>query len=157
MERVRLISYESKYKNEFRDLNLKWISKNYKVEDLDYQFLNDPENYILKDGGCILLAESNGEIIGTCSLINEGNGIYELSKMTVDERYRGHHIGEGLGKEIIKIAKDLGAKKIILYSNTTHAGNAIRLYYKLGFIKVPMDDSVWERADIKMELDLIEK
>jgi N-acetylglutamate synthase-like GNAT family acetyltransferase len=154
-QKVRIIPYSREHKDIFRDLNLKWISKDYKVEEIDYKVLNDPEKFILEDGGSIILAEYDGEIVGTCALTNEGHGIYEMTKMTVDERFRGKHIGLELGNAIVENAKSLGAKKVILYSNTTHAGKAIQLYYKLGFKKDDLDNSLWERADIKMELELI--
>ena len=124
------------------------------MEDTDYNVLNDPEQFILKDGGCILLAADNGEIIGTCALMNEGHGIYELTKMTIDERYRGMKIGFKLGVAVLEKAKQLNARKVILFSNTVHNGNAINLYRKLGFVEIPLGQSVWARADIKMEIGI---
>ena len=116
--------------------------------------MNEPEKYILKDGGSILLASENNEIIGTAALMNEGHGIYELTKMAVDEKFRGKHIGYKLGMAALEKAKQLRAKKVILFSNTIHNGNAINLYKKLGFVEVPLGESVWMRADIKMEMEI---
>src|SRR5690606_19548146 len=49
--------------------------------------------------------------------------------------------------------KELGAKKVFLYSNTIQS-IAIKLYRKLGFIEIPVEAGVYERANIKMELSL---
>jgi very-short-patch-repair endonuclease len=50
-------------------------------------------------------------------------------------------------------AKEMVAKKMILYSNTMLAP-AIHLYRKYGFIKVPLENSEYKRSNIKMELAL---
>ncbi len=149
-----IIEYRQEHKDRFKELNIQWISKDFEIEPVDYDVLNDPEKFILKEGGCILLASMNGEIIGTCALMNEGNGIYELTKMTVEEKYRGLKIGYKLGIAILEKAKKLGAKKVILYSNTVHTSIAVQLYRRLGFVEVPLDQSIWVRADIKMEIIL---
>ena len=124
------------------------------MEDIDEKVLGYPDEYILKNGGAILIAKYKNEIVGTCALTNEGDLIYELTKMGVDEKYRGLKIGYLLGVAAMEKAKQLGAKKVILYSNTVHSSNAINLYRKLGFKEVPLDHALWVRADIKMEIDL---
>jgi ribosomal protein S18 acetylase RimI-like enzyme len=90
--------------------------------------------------------------VGTVALKFVEPGVYEFTKMAVDEKYRGLKIGKALALAAIEKGKALGAHKIILYSNTILA-NAIALYRKLGFQEVPVD-SVYERSDIKMELPL---
>ena len=100
------------------------------------------------------MAIYNNEIVGTCALTNEGDNIYELTKMGVDEKHRGLKIGYLLGVATMEKAKDLGAKKVILYSNKVYSANAVNLYRKLGFKEVPLDHALWVRADIKMEIDL---
>ena len=151
---MEIIQYKSEHRKRFKDLNIDWISRDFQVEEVDHNVLNDPEHYILKDGGCILLATENDEVIGTAALINEGHDIFELTKMTVDERFRGRNIGYKLGLAILEKAKQLRAKKVILFSNTVHNGNAIKLYFKLGFKEVPVDGALYIRADIKMEISI---
>jgi ribosomal protein S18 acetylase RimI-like enzyme len=50
----------------------------------------------------------------------------------------------------IEIAKQKGIKKLLLYSNRRLLP-AIYLYKKFDFVEVPLEDGVYERADIKME------
>jgi len=50
-------------------------------------------------------------------------------------------------------AKELGAHKIILYSNTA-LKSAIHLYRKFGFKEVPLGDVEYKRANIKMEIGI---
>lgn len=98
------------------------------------------------------MATSNGEVAGTVALKRVDSEMFEFTKMAVDEKYRGQKIGRALGQAAIKKAKELGAKKIILYSNTVLVP-AIELYRKLGFSEVPVDGP-YQRSNIKMELKL---
>ena len=79
--------------------------------------------------------------------------IYELSKMAVDPNFQGNSIGNTMVDFCIGQAKIAGAEKIILYSNTVLLP-AIHLYKKFGFVEVPLGELEYERANIKMELNL---
>ena len=152
--KVEIVDYNPSYHMAFKDLNIAWIEKAFVVEDVDIEVLDDPDKYILSKGGVILMALYNGHAVGTCSLKNKGNGLYELTKMTVDERMRGLKIGHLLGVATIEKARTLEAKHVELYSNRGGSGPAIQLYYKLGFREIPLDTKAYARADIKMIIDL---
>jgi GNAT superfamily N-acetyltransferase len=151
---IQIVDFKPEYKKAFIEINEAWISKDYVLEELDKKELYNPEENILKGGGAILIALYNNEPVGTCALVEMGDHTYELIKMAVAEKARGLKIGRLLGIKTIEKAKALGAKKIILYSNTKFSGVAVQLYYKLGFKKVPLGNTEWQRADIKMELQL---
>lgn len=59
-----------------------------------------------------------------------------------------------VGQAAIVKARELGAKKIYLESNTI-LEPAIRLYQKLGFQKIVGQPSLYERCNMQMELQLI--
>ena len=122
------------------------------MEESDTIVLNDPYTHILSGGGAILVAVYKNEFVGTCALINEDHGDYELTKMAVDENLRGLQIGYHLGIATLEKAEMLGAKKVILHSNRKGSAAAINLYYKLGFKEIPLGNAPWARADIKMEI-----
>ena len=150
---VKLIAYEPKYKQVFKDLNEEWISTWFKMEDADYWALDDPQGYILDKGGYVMVALYNDEPVGVCALIkmNDPDYEYEMAKMAVSPLAQGKNIGFLLGKGIIEKARLLGAKKIYLESNTI-LKPAISLYHKLGFNKVASRNSPYERSNIQMEL-----
>ena len=100
------------------------------------------------------MARYKGEILGTCALIKINDDTYELAKMAVKESARGKNIGWLLGKAITNKARELGAKKVFLESNT-QLEPAINLYHKLGFQKVVGQPSPYERCNIQMELKLV--
>lgn len=152
--KVKIVEYTPEYHSAFKELNRAWIEKSFELEDVDIEVLDDPDKFILRKGGKILMALYNNEVAGTCSLKNKGNGIYELTKMTVDEKFRGLKIGYLLGIATLDKARKLNAKKVELYSNTKGSFMAIPLYYKLGFKEIPLDTKEYKRADIKMEIIL---
>ena len=148
----QILDYAPAHKVWFEELNRQWIEKYFSMEPLDYLILQNPEEHILKHGGRIWMATCNETIAGTVALKLSGEGVYELTKMAVDEKFRGLKIGQALGMAAIAHARDSGAKKIILYSNTLLTP-AVALYEKLGFREIPVDGP-YKRTNIKMELIL---
>ncbi|HEY7635071.1 MAG TPA: GNAT family N-acetyltransferase [Gemmatimonadales bacterium] len=151
--KLRVIPFEPRHRDAFRDLNLAWISRYFGIEDADLKVLEDPEAAILAPGGAILMAEMAGEAVGTVALIRVAPDGFELAKMAVTPVAQGHGIGALLGRAAIERARQLGARWIELLSNTSLAP-ALHLYRKLGFVEVPLGASAYRRADIRMVLKL---
>lgn len=151
---VKIVEYDPKYQQDFRDLNEEWISKFFKMEASDYKMLDHPEEYIINKGGHIVFALLNNEVVGTCALIKTSDEplIFELAKMAVSPKAQGKKIGYLIGQELIDKAKQLKAKEVFLETNSSLIP-AIKLYEKLGFQHIPVIDSPYERADTKMLLD----
>ncbi|GAB2527456.1 GNAT family N-acetyltransferase [Rufibacter soli] len=150
---VSIIDYTPAHATLFRELNQAWIERYFEMEELDHKSLGNPDGYIIARGGHILMAEHNGEIVGTCALIKVDDHTYELAKMAVTDKAQGLKIGKRLGEAAIQKAKELGATTLFLLSNRK-LETAIHLYRKLGFIEVPDDFKDYKRADIKMEMSL---
>jgi len=155
MNRIQIIDYRAEHAYHFERLNKAWIEKYFWLEDTDKWVLENPHNAVLAKGGAILMATYEGVVAGTVALRKVTGDVYEFTKMAVDEAYQRRGIAEALSYAAFDKAKELGAKKVILYSQTSLAP-AIQLYRKLGFTEVPMEkDSVYKRSDIKMEIDLV--
>lgn len=152
---VEIVDYNPKYQAAFRSLNEEWISTYFEMEAADYKALDDPEAYILSKGGKIFVALYNGEPLGVCALIKMEDPVYdfEMAKMAVSPKAQGKNMGWLLGKAIILAAKDMGASKLYLESNTI-LKPAINLYHKLGFQKIIGRPTPYKRCNIQMELDL---
>ncbi|HLK31114.1 MAG TPA: GNAT family N-acetyltransferase, partial [Puia sp.] len=123
------------------------------LESHDQMVLDNPRGTILDRGGYIYLAKSGNEIIGTAGLAKEHDGEYELIKMFVAPAFRGKGISKLLIEKCIDKAKEIGVKKLMLYSNS-QLQTAISLYGKYGFHHVPVVDAPFVTADVKMELEL---
>lgn len=153
---VAVIDFSPEHALDFKHLNEAWIRQYFRMEKADHDALDDPKGYILKRGGCILMATSMGNAVGTCALIKMKDGIsFELAKMAVASNMQGKGIGLLLGRAAISRARTLGAKRLYLESNTI-LKPAIKLYEKLGFKKVAGVPSPYERSNIQMELWLEE-
>jgi len=149
---IRIIDFTPEYAKAFRDLNEAWISQYFRMEPADYKALDHPQTYIIDGGGAILVALQDNLAVGTCALINmhDGKG-FELAKMAVATNMHGKGIGLLLGKAAIGRAREMGAARLYLESNTI-LKPAISLYEKLGFRKIAGVPSPYERSNIQMEL-----
>ncbi|QSW88519.1 MULTISPECIES: helix-turn-helix domain-containing GNAT family N-acetyltransferase [Flavobacterium] len=152
-QKVEIVEYKPEYHEAFRSLNVEWISTYFEMEEADYKALDNPDEYILNKGGKIFVALYQNEPVGVCALIKMNNPEYdyEMAKMAVSPKAQGKSIGWLLGQAIVNSARELGAKKIYLESNTI-LKPAINLYYKLGFEKVYGLETPYKRCNIQMEL-----
>lgn len=150
---AEIVEYKPEHQPRFKEINEQWITRSYFMEEEDIKTVEDPYDYVLKNGGKIYIALFKGYPVGTIAYLNLGDGVYEMIKLAVDESYRGLNIGRKICEESIQGIKDIGAKKIILFSNTKGSAKAIAMYHKLGFVEVPLGTSEFIRADIRMELD----
>ena len=154
MPEIKFREFTAKDSEQFKALNIEWLKKYFEVEPIDERVLSNPRSEILDSGGFIFMAEIKDEVIGTFAFIKKGNQIFEFSKMAIDPKFRNKGYGNIMMQFAISFAKKYRWNKIILYSNTI-LKNSIHLYFKYGFIEVPMEaDVIYSRGNIKMELDL---
>ena len=150
--KLAIVDYRPEHQPWFEKFNREWIEKYFWMEPVDRQVLQHPEIHIIGKGGSILMARVDNKPVGTVALKFVSPGIYEFTKMAVDEQFRGKKIGKALADAAIEKARTLNAEKVILYSNTM-LENAIALYRKIGFREIPVDGP-YKRSNIKMELVL---
>jgi ribosomal protein S18 acetylase RimI-like enzyme len=153
-DNIKIIESKPEHFFYFKKFNLEWIDKYFEMEESDEKILNNPEKYILAKGGFIFMAELNDEIVGTCALLKIDDDTFELAKMAVINKAKGKGIGFLLGMKCIEKARQCGAEKIILQSNTI-LEPAINLYRKLGFEEVDTFPSEYKRSNIHMELNIL--
>lgn len=153
MNEIKIVDYRPWHQPYFDAFNRAWIEEMFEMEPVDEWVLTNPEKAILEPGGAILMAEYEGIPAGTVGLRKVDDETYEFTKMAVSVHYRRLGIAEALSYASFKKAETLGAKSIILYSNKKNAG-AIKLYEKLGFKHLPVEEGVYKRANVKMEIDI---
>jgi len=152
---VKIVSYEPCYREVFKSLNEEWIQQYFEMEEADHKALDNPEKYILQNGGFIFVALYKSEPMGVCALLkmNDEHYDFELAKMAVNPTAQGKSIGYLLGRAAIQKAMESGASTIYLESNTI-LKPAINLYQKLGFQKIAGHSTPYKRCNIQMELIL---
>ena len=151
---MNIIAWNSKYADDFKNLNLQWLNEFFWVEPHDEEVLGQPEKFIIQPGGMIFLVENNSTIIGCVALMMIKDGIFELTKMAVKAEYRGQKIGQKLMEHTLAHARSQNWDQLIIYSNRK-LENAIYLYKKYGFKEIPIENNnPYSRGDIKMKLEL---
>lgn len=152
VDQAIILPFDDQYGEDFKRLNVHWIEKYFELEPSDLKVLETPKSSIIEAGGFIFMAEYAGEIVGTCALLNRGDGEFELAKMAVDEKAQGKKIGFLLGEAIVNKARELGAKVIWLETNSMLTP-ALNLYRKLGFVDAPDRPTPYVRCNVQMEID----
>ena len=154
LHEVKIISYQKKYRSDFRKFNIEWLEKYFSVEPTDKKIIDSPEEEIINKGGEVFFALLNNEVIGTCAVVKVDRKTYELTKMAVTEKAQGKQVGNKLGLTVIGFAVSKRAKKLVLDTNHKLTA-AIHLYRKLGFVTIPYEyDNKYKRELIRMELNL---
>lgn len=148
---VEIVGYDATLREHFRRLNQQWLERHFRVEDVDRALFADPEGMIVENGGAIFFALYAGEVIGTCALIREEEGVYELSKMGVDENYRGLGAGRKLLDKAVSEYRERGGHHLFLESNSK-LGRALGMYERAGFVHQAerRPGSHYDRADVYM-------
>lgn len=149
-----IISFDSAYAEDFKNLNIAWLEKYFWVEPHDEEVLGKPEKYIIETGGNIFFVKEDEKIIGCVALMKIEDRVFELTKMAISPEHQGKKIGQKLMKHTLDFAKKQGWKKLIIFSNRK-LENAIYIYRKYGFKEIPIgENNPYTRGDIKMKLDL---
>ena len=146
---VEIVPFEDRYAGDFKRLNLEWLDRYFRVEPPDEEVLSHPHE-ILGGGGAIFLARHRGDIVGTCALLNAGEGRFELAKMSVTAGRQGLGIGRRLLQAALERYRALGGCELFLESNSRLTA-ALTLYESAGFVHMPRPaESHYERADVYM-------
>ncbi len=134
----------------FKTLNEEWLVRLFKIEPIDEQVLSKPE-HIVANGGQILYAKMDNQVIGCVALKHHGSGVLELTKMAVTKEFQAHGIGAILMQHCIEEYKSLQGKLLYLETHSS-LRPAIKLYSRFGFVKKPTPfESEYQRSDFYME------
>ncbi len=151
---VSIVPYRLYHAAAWRSLNEDWLrAGGYALEAKDQLVLNDPQGVILDKGGCIFIAERDGEPVGCCSLMVMADGGCEVGKMAVAEGARGFNLGWRLLEACEAAARAGGAPRLYLETNAAQT-HAIALYRRFGFLDLPAQPTPYARCNVWMEKPL---
>lgn len=153
MDQIQILPYSPELTPYFKSINTAWVEELFSLEPFDIAQFENPEEVIVNPGGTIIFAKLGEEIVGTVALYKTAEDTFEMIKMGVSPSAQGRGVGVILGKAILEKAKEMGASKVVLYSNTK-LKPALRIYEKLGFRSVVPEAGKYCRCDVKMEIDL---
>ena len=148
---LQIVPFEPALREHFYRVNAQWLEQHFHIEDLDRLVLTEPETQVLQSGGAIFFAQLGENIIGTCALRHESPGVYELTKMGVDQSFRGHGAGRRLLDAALAEFHRRDGQRLFLESSS-RLTNALRMYEKAGFVMQPAARARlhYQRADVYM-------
>lgn len=153
MDQIQILPYSPELTPYFKSINTAWVEELFSLEPFDIAQFESPEEVIVNPGGTIIFAKLGEEIVGTVALYKTAEDTFEMIKMGVSPSAQGRGVGMILGKAILEKAKEMGASKVVLYSNTK-LKPALRIYEKLGFRSFVPEAGKYCRCDVKMEINL---
>ena len=154
---ITILPYSREHTPIFDRLNRAWIEEHFTIEPFDDLVLTQPEKMILADGGEIWFAALDGQVIGACALLTFAPGIFEFTKLGVDEKARGRGVARKLLTHCRDRAKEKGAHTLKIFtSSKLLPANA--LYRSEGFVEVemtPEQKQRYIRGNVMYDLALV--
>jgi len=150
----KIVPYQPEFRDAFEGLNRAWLEAYSLLEPADLLQLKNPELQIISTGGQIFFALQDNKVFGTCAAIRLSGTTFELAKLSVDPTVHGNGLGRILSETVINFARQAGALKVVLTSNSALT-NAISLYESLGFKHNSRPSNIkYKTANIFMTLKL---
>jgi DNA-binding MarR family transcriptional regulator len=98
------------------------------------------------------IAEKDGEIVGCVFLVKKSKTVAKLRMLLVEPKARGLGIGKRLVDECVRFARQVGYKKITLWTQS-ELGSARRIYEAVGFrLTHQKAHQNWSREDLVSEV-----
>ena len=150
MSAVEIVGFRPELAPYFRELNVEWLEKYYRVEAIDEEVLSNPVEKVIEPGGDILFAILDGTVVGTVALKHDGGGVFEMTKMAVTEAAQGLGIGRRLLEACVERYRQLAGSTLYLESQS-RLKPALKLYESAGFQHPRRPKpSAYDRADVYM-------
>ena len=141
--------------------NAKILTQDYMAwlgEDLFYQGIDKERDtfHIMynKPTGSFIFIKVDNEIAGGVGVRALEDGICEMKRLFVYDKFRGHKLGKLLSEELIKISKELGYNKMRL-DTIPRLNSAMKLYRELGFYEIPKYYNNPDKSVVYFEKELI--
>lgn len=116
-----------------------------------YRDLEDIPASYTANGGLLLVAEEDGQVIGSGGVRRLEAHTAELRRMWLLQRYQGRGIGRHLLGELMRFARRQGYARVRLQTAPQQA-RALAFYRKAGFYEIPAYNQ--ETGEVSMEYDL---
>lgn len=154
---MKVVPYDKKYKNDFIEMNRRWITEMFEIEDEDIAVLYGVDDMVEKGAQVFFAVDDDNaeDVLACCMIAPLGKGEWEIEKFCAKGMYTGKGAGTACLKACIDYAKQQQGEKIIILSNLKCV-HALKLYRKFGFHETPVDSysNAYHRVDIVLEMNL---
>ncbi|MEO1574816.1 MAG: GNAT family N-acetyltransferase [Pseudomonadota bacterium] len=148
---IEVVPYSPELAPHFERLNVEWIEAFFRVETIDLDVLQHPQEKVIDAGGEILFALDGEAVLGCVALKHEGEGVFELTKMAVTPAAQGRGLGRILMNACIERFEAREGTYLYLESHDSLTP-ALTLYESVGFRHTarPGGPSPYARANVYM-------
>ena len=112
-----------------------WLEIDLCFQNFEKELDDLPGDYATPNGR-LLLAYDDNESAGCVALRKIDDGICEMKRLFVRDKFRGQGLGRSLIDAIISEAKDIGYKRMRLDTLPPKMNDAIALYRSFGFKEI---------------------
>ena len=149
---IEIAAFRAEHATRFAELNREWLERYSLMEPSNEAQLANPQGYFLSQGGQIFVALHGDSVVGTCAIVPHGTDGWELAKLAVSSEFRGQGIARHLVTRCITYARERGAQRVYLVSNS-QLQPALRLYESVGFRYCVLPEvRTYDHEDVSMEL-----
>jgi len=114
--------------------------------------LDDIQKSYFEDTGVFLVTVASGQIIGTGAFHRYTEGMCELRRIAPLPQYQGQRLGFAMMMELMRRARAMGYRKMVLWTNRVKLTRAVDFYHQLGF--VDMHHEGLDEEELWMEMKL---
>ena len=151
---ISIDTFRPEHLSRFAELNREWLLRYDLLEPADEAQLADPQTHFIDRGGQVFVALHDGQVVGTCAIFPHTPEEREIAKLAVSASFRGQGLARRLVDRCIAHAREQGARRVILLSNSQLRA-ALHLYESFGFQYQPVPHArAYDTADVYMVLDL---
>lgn len=149
---MKVVPYDSKYKQDFIEMNMRWISEMFTLEPEDMREFQNIESAVEKGGNIFFALDDDETVMACCMIAPRDDGDWEIMKFAAKGMYTGTGAGNACLRACMDYAKEKGIARVIIISNRKCV-QALHLYRKNGFTEIPVDKErfPFERVDIAFE------
>lgn len=132
---------------------LEWTNIDMSFQDIEEELAGFPKKYE-EPAGTFLVAKDRGTVVGCVGFKKLGEGICEMKRLFVKEKYRGTGLGAALVDAIIREAEEKRYTKMRL-DTLARMRSAVRLYKKYGFREIgqyvenPIEDAIFMERNLE--------
>lgn len=147
---MKVIPYDSKYKDKFIEYNTDWIVDNFGfLEKEDKETFENIEEDI-KNGAMIYFAIEEDEVLAVCMAKYMQEGTWEICKLASNKHRPHKGCGSAVFEAAMQWATGHGASRLFILSNSKFSA-ALHIYEKFGFKEIKLDNYEYIRGDIAFE------
>ncbi len=112
-----------------------WLGMDLGFQNFQEELVSMPGKYAGPAGG-LLIAKYDGEIAGCGAVRKLEDGVCEMKRLFVREKFRGKGIGKALAERIVAEARKIGYKKMRLDTDGQRMFKAMAIYKSMGFVEI---------------------